>query len=148
MDSGASKHMPGYRSIVINLKENKFFYKVDLGDNTTYSIQGFGSTFFHMRLGDIIHVEEIIYVLGLKKNLLSVSVLEDKRFRVIFIDNQALLWSKNKDLKSAVVIGVREGGLYKVPGKFIQVMIHNIVSPCELWHRSLGQIHFKVLPRL
>ena len=64
------------------------------------------------------------------------------------MDNQALLWLKNKDLKFAVVIGVREGGLYKVPRKFIQAMIHNIVSPCNMWHRRLGHLHFKVLPQL
>ena len=33
------------------------------------------------------------------------------------MDNQALLWMNNKDLKSVAMIGVREGGIYKVPRK-------------------------------
>ena len=89
-----------------------------------------------------------MYVPGQKKNLLSISVLEDKGSRVIFMDNKALLWPKNINLNFTVVIGVREGGLYKVPKNFIKSMIHDIVSPCELWHRSIGHIHFKVIPVL
>ena len=42
------------------------------------------------------------------------------------MDNKALLWPKNTDLNFAIVIGVREGGLYKVSGKFIKAMIHDI----------------------
>ena len=101
-----------------------------------------------LNLGYVLHVDEILYVPGLKKNLLFVSVLEDKGFRVIFMDNKALLWPKNTDLNFATAIGVREGFLHKVPGKFIKVMIHDIVSTCELWHRRLGHLHSKALPRL
>jgi hypothetical protein len=74
-----------------------------------------------------------MYVSGLKKNLISVAVLEDKGYRVIFMDKKALLWPKNQELSSTIVIGVREGGLYKLPGH-IQALVHASVSPSELWH--------------
>ena len=64
------------------------------------------------------------------------------------MDNKALLWPKNSCLSSAAVIGVREGGLYKVPGKFIKAMIHDTISPRELWHKRLGHLHFKAIPGL
>ena len=101
-----------------------------------------------MNSRDVLLVDEIQYVFDLKKNLLFVSVLEDKGFRVIFMDNQALLWPKNIDLNSAAMIGVREGDLYKVLGKFIKAMIYDTISPCEGWHRRLGHLHFKALPDL
>ena len=88
---------------------------MELGDNTTYSIQGVGSTYFQLNLGYVLHVDDIMYVIGLKKNLMSISVIEDKGFKVIFMDNKALLWPKNSDLNSPAMIGVREGGLYKDP---------------------------------
>ena len=50
----------------------------------------------------------------------------------MFIDNQAILWLKNKDLKYTLVIGHRDGGLYKVTQKYIQSMIHNTFSPHEV----------------
>jgi hypothetical protein len=67
-----------------------------------------------------------VYVPSLKKNLISVAVLEDKGYRVIFMDKKALLWSKNQELSSAIVVGVREGGLYKLPGH-IQALVHALV---------------------
>ena len=78
------------------------------------------------------HVEDIIYVPILKNNLVSILVLEYKCFQVIFMDNQPLLWLENKSLDIVVVIGVREGGLYKVLKKYIQAMVHHTISPCEL----------------
>ena len=78
---------------------------VELKDNSTYSIQGVGYTSFQMILGDTLHEEEIIYVPCLKKNLLSISFLEDKGFRVIFMENQAFLWLKNHNIDTANFIG-------------------------------------------
>ena len=74
-----------------------------------------------MNLGDVLHVDEIMYVLGLKKKLLSISVLEYKGFKVIFMDNKALLCPKNTNINFVAEIGVREVGLYKVRGKVIKL---------------------------
>ena len=52
--------------------------KVELGDDSTYAIKGVGSASFQLDSGTIIHIEKILYVPGLKNNLLSMEVLEDK----------------------------------------------------------------------
>jgi hypothetical protein len=88
-----------------------------------------------------------LYVLGLKKNIISIVVLEDKGYRVIFMDKKSLLWPKNQDRSSAIVIGVREGGLYKLAGH-IQASVHALVRPSELWHQRFGHLHYKSLPGL
>ena len=54
----------------------------------------------------------------------------------MFIDNQAILWLKNKDLKYTLVIGHRDGGLYKVTQKYIQSMIHSTFSPHEVAYEA------------
>ena len=72
-----------------------------------------------------------MFVPGLKKNLLFVAVLEDKGFRVTFMDGKALLWSKDKDLSSTTVIGIRERGLYKVLSHPIQALVHDEVNSSE-----------------
>ena len=64
------------------------------------------------------------------------------------MDNKSLIWPNNTKLNSIAVIGVIKGGLYKVPGNFIKYLIHEIVSPCEMWHRRLHPLHFKSLPGL
>ena len=47
-----------------------------------------------------------------KKNLISISPLDKKGFRVSFVDGEVLMWTKGKTIDDAVVIGVEEGGLY------------------------------------
>ena len=41
--------------------------------------------------GMLINVGEILYVPGLKKNVISVTVLEDKGFSVTFLEGKALI---------------------------------------------------------
>ena len=111
VDSGASRHMIGYRSALTDLTEKKSSVHVELGDDGTYVIQGVGSTSFLLDFGIVLHIEEILFVPGLKKNLLSISTLEHKGSRVTFMDGKALMWPMDGDMSSADVIGIREGGL-------------------------------------
>ena len=76
--------MIGFRKALADYKDKKFNVKVELGDDSTYAIKGVGSTSFQLDSGTIIHIEEILYVPRLKKNLLSVAVLEDKGFTIAF----------------------------------------------------------------
>ena len=106
MDSGASRHMTGYRCALIDLTEQKSSVEVEMGDETTYSIQGIGSTSFRLGSDTNLKITEILYVLGIKKNLLLVSALEDKGFWVTFMEGRALLWHKDINLESVIMIEV------------------------------------------
>ena len=88
--------------------------KVELGDDSTYAIKGVGSTSLQLDSGTIIHIEEILYVPRLKKNLLSVAVWENKGYTVAFSNGKALMWPKDGNMSLAIVIGVHEGNIYKV----------------------------------
>ena len=57
------------------------------------------------------NMKDVLFVLGLKKNLLSISALEAKGIRVAFVDGQVLMWPKVKTIDDAVVIGEQEGRL-------------------------------------
>jgi hypothetical protein len=41
-----------------------------------------------------------LYVSGLKKNLLSVAALEDKGYKVAFMDGKVVIWPKDGQLSS------------------------------------------------
>jgi len=90
-------------------------------------------------------MKEVLYVPGLKKNLLSISALDKKGFRVAFIDGQVLMWPKGKSIEDAVAIGEEEGGLYKLKGHSEIALLHESTSPSELWHRRLAHINYKAL---
>ena len=55
-------------------------------------------------------MKEILYIWGLKKNLLSISELYKKGYKFSFIDGQVLMWPKGKSIEDAIVIGEEEGG--------------------------------------
>ena len=49
-------------------------------------------------------MKDILFVPGLKKNLLSIFALDAKGMRVAFVDGQVLMWLKGKTFDDAVVI--------------------------------------------
>lgn len=115
--SGASKHMTGNNEVLINLIQKDSPQKVKLGNDYQYPIKGEGEAVYSLDSGKRMRMKEVLYVPGLKKNLLSISTLEEKGFRVVFVDGQILMWPKGKSFDDAVVIVIQEGGLYRLKGK-------------------------------
>ena len=90
-------------------------------------------------------MKDVLFVLGLKKNLLSISTLDAKGMRVAFVDGQVLIWPKGKTIDYAVVIGQQERGLYKLKGQPKQALVHDSVERSEIWHRRFAHVHYKAL---
>jgi hypothetical protein len=80
VDNGASKHMTGYKEILSYFETKHFVEQVKLGDEKCYKIEGVGSISFRLESRARLHVDEVLYVPGLKKNILSVENLEDKGY--------------------------------------------------------------------
>jgi hypothetical protein len=97
VDSGASRHMTRNKDNLANFKNVKFSSQVALGDDVSYAIKGTGSTSFQLDSRFMLHIEDILYVPGLTKNLISVGILADKGHRVIFMEKKALLWPKDTE---------------------------------------------------
>ena len=62
-------------------------------------------------------MKDVLYVPGLKKNILSISTLDEKGMRVGFFVGKVLMWPKGKTIDDATVIGEQDGGLYKLKGQ-------------------------------
>jgi hypothetical protein len=114
VDSGASKHMTIYKDILLYFKKKSFAERVELGDDKCYKIEGVGSISFRLESGEMLHVDEVLYVSGLRNNILSFATLEDKGYLVIFKDRKALMWAKGSHLSTPEPIMTRRGGLYVV----------------------------------
>ena len=107
-----------------------------------------GSTSLKMENGAKFHLNNILYVPGLKKNLLSISCLEDKGDIVSFFDGKVLVWEKYSSIDKARVIGVHEGSLYRFITPPPQSLVHMEINPIELWNRRYGHLHYKLFPTL
>jgi hypothetical protein len=118
---------------------------VKLGDDYQYPIKGVGEDFFKLDSGKLMKIIYVLLVPGLRKTLLSISALEEKGFIISFVDGEVLMWPKGKSFNDSIVIGVQDGGLYKLKGHSETALVHNTVNPCELWHKRLAHLHYKAL---
>ena len=76
--------MIGYREHLTDLVEKESRLHVVLGDNARYTMKGVGSSSFQLDSDIPLQVSEILYVPGMKMNLVFVSPLEDKGYKVTF----------------------------------------------------------------
>ena len=84
---------------------------IELGDSAKYSAAGLGTIAFRRGSDDLLEVKEVLYVPGLKKNLLSISQMEDKGLLITFIRGQVLVYPRDPSSDYAKVIGVRQNKL-------------------------------------
>jgi len=81
--------MTGYRELLTILIEKEYWQKVGLQNNAKYVVKGTGTTSFQLDSSNSLKMSDVLYVPGLKKNLVSTLALEDKGFRVAFIAQES-----------------------------------------------------------
>ena len=69
-----------------------------------------GEATYKLDSGTPMRMKDVLYVPGLKNNLLYISSLDKKGFKLAFIDGEVLMWYKGKNIEDAVVIEIEEGG--------------------------------------
>jgi hypothetical protein len=84
-----------------------------LGDDQEVKVAGCGTISFQRESLPPMTLTEVLYVPGLKKNLVSVSTTKEKGYEVLFRDGQVLLFPRGSSITSAKVIGTRHERLYK-----------------------------------
>ena len=76
-----------------------------MGDNRWYSATEIVTTTFQKDLGKPFQLKYVMHVPGLKKNLVSVAMLEDIVYDFVFSDRKFFLW--HKAMGQAKRIGIR-----------------------------------------
>ena len=88
IDSSASRHLIRQKEALSNLIEKETIVEIILGVNATYPGKGVGNVTPQLNKGSTIHLQEVLYVPDLKKNLESILAIEVKGFKVAFIDGK------------------------------------------------------------
>ena len=76
--------MSGDKNIFSTLEEKDFQIWIKMGDDGKYCVSGEGMIVFKREHGSPITISNVMYVPGLKKNLVSIVMLEDKGYAVVF----------------------------------------------------------------
>eukprot|EP00253_Pinus_taeda_P004006 PITA_04006 len=77
-----------------NLDEKDLGVHIEMGDDGRYSETNIDTISFKRESGKRFVLKEVMHVPGLKKNLISVAMLEDKGYDVVFSEEKAFLHSK------------------------------------------------------
>lgn len=91
--------------------------RIILGDNSPHPLKGFGSVKFQQNYGESTLLHHVMYVLGLMKNMVFVSALEDKGMRVSIINGKVLSKPTHSSMTYAFTLGSRFEGLYRFIGR-------------------------------
>ena len=107
LDSGASFHMTGDRDLFSYLEEKDLGVHIEMGDDGRYNATGISTISFERESGKPFVLKEVMHVPGLKKNLISMTMLEDKGYDVFLSEGKAFLGSKTTGETRRIVVRVK-----------------------------------------
>ena len=138
LGSGCSRHMTGDRSL-FKVFESKKGGNVTFGNGSKSQIKGKGI----ISLPGLPDIANVLYVKGLRVNLLSISQICDQDFMVLFCKGKCLVMNESgKKLISGVRTFDNCYGL--VPDA--DIVCNSIRLPNEdLWHQRMGHASYKHL---
>lgn len=104
--------MNGDKDLLSDVEEKNIQMHIEMGDDGRYSATGLGMVTFQREQGAPLTLRDVMYVLGFKKNLVSVSTLEDRGYDVIFSKGKAFL--RHIAMVQVKRIEIRVKNLYKL----------------------------------
>jgi hypothetical protein len=90
--------MTGVRENLTNLRDTLVRIEISLGDDTLVRVAGIGIVTFQRDDMPPISFWDVLYVPGLKKNLISVSTLQDRGLEVSFRGIKVIIHPKGSYL--------------------------------------------------
>jgi len=106
--------MTGKKDCFEFLEETACGSKIYLGDDSGYEIKGYGDIPVKLPSGDIKHLKNVLYVPGIKKILIFVSMITNQGMHVQFFKNNCVI--KDSQMET-VATGVHVGSLYRLDAK-------------------------------
>lgn len=139
LDSGATRHMSSDKERFNNLNQSAPSILIETVDGTGVESKGIGNINLEVRLrgrNESIEVKNVLYVPGLKLNLLSVGQITDKGNEVIFSSGRCII--RDHRSKKIVAIGSRNpDGLFTLDTRKDAACL-SILEVDRLWHHRLG----------
>jgi len=76
--------MTGNKNYFSKLRKRDMQFHIEMENDGKYRAKGTGIVRFERELGNPMFLRDVLYIPGLKKNLISVLALEDKGYKVTF----------------------------------------------------------------
>ena len=102
--------MTGDKSLFSTLEEKDLQILIGMGNDEKYSVSGVGIVIFQREHGARLTLTDVKYVPGLKRNLVSIAMLEDRGYDVVFSKGKVFL--RHIITRQVKQIGSRVKNLY------------------------------------
>lgn len=147
LDTGCSTHMTGKKDWFINLDESKKS-TVKFADDSKLVSQGIGKVMIKRKDGKQSLITDVLYVPGMKSNLLSLGQLLEKGYRMIMEDKMLKVIDSNQKL--IIKAPLTKNRIFKIE---VQVMEHSCLAAAVsrdewTWHYRFGHLNFRDLYEL
>ena len=107
--------------------------QIYLGYERGYDIKGCGDIPVMLPSGDIRHIKNVMYVLEMKKNLISLSMITDPNLQIELFKTYCVIKDRNME---PIALGVHVGSLYRLNVKSMphQALVSTRLTTENLWH--------------
>ena len=115
------------------------------GDNNKGRILGIGK----VGAPNFISIEDVLYIEGLKHNLLSISQLCDKGFKIRFTKDECLI--EDEVTQEVMLIGKRFNNIFMISLDDVSLKVKCLVANNNdswVWHKRFAHIHMEHLNKL
>uniref|UniRef100_A0AAV1U517 Polyprotein n=1 Tax=Peronospora matthiolae TaxID=2874970 RepID=A0AAV1U517_9STRA len=154
LDSGASSHMCPDRNEFSNLNSLTDPIMITIADGSEVEAQGVGTVRVQLKTGEVIRIEETLWVPGLDRRLLSISALSKRGLQVIFSDLSCQIRSNTEVVaqiprrNKMYVLECSPAEVANVCGETSQEQESSDGSGAadlQVWHARLGHLSTKML---
>lgn len=84
LDNSASFHMTRNRHLLSDLEEKDLRKNIEFGDDGRYNSTDIDTVPFKRESSSPLMLKDVMFLVGLKKNLIFIAVFEDHNYNVIF----------------------------------------------------------------
>ncbi|GAU42392.1 hypothetical protein TSUD_296900 [Trifolium subterraneum] len=147
-DTGCSNHMTGNKSILTDFN-NCLNTRIKLANGNFIAAEGMGNVVIQRSNGKKAVIEKVLYVSGMKCNLMSVGQLLEKGFKAVFEGETLKLFDSKQRL--ILKIAQSQNRTFKTQVKTIEVeclATSTEDKDSDLWNRRYGHLNFKSLSML
>ncbi|GAU26253.1 hypothetical protein TSUD_224440 [Trifolium subterraneum] len=144
LDSGCSTHMTGRRDWFSSFDQSHR-NKVKFANDSTLNAEGVGVVCIRSKNGDQAFINDVLYIPGIKCNLLSVGQLIEKDYKIVIEDRMMKLMDSNRKL--ILKAPMSRNRTFKIE---LNVMNHMCLATAIerddwTWHYRFGHLNFRDL---
>ncbi|KAK8988277.1 hypothetical protein V6N11_065872 [Hibiscus sabdariffa] len=147
VDTGASKYFCAMREYFTKFEGGNKGEKVYMGNSSSSEVLGKGKVLLKLTSDKTLALNNVLYVLALRRNLISGGLLNKADIKLVF-EADKLVLSRNGDY---IEKGFLNGGLFVIETQLNENKVSTsayIVETVDMWHTRLGHANIHSLKKM